>query len=78
MTDLALFIGCGGLGAGFGAESKIKAGVTPWQLARCLHIIFGGVPGRCGTAPFLPQCPATIEFSGGAPFRNPNGCRDRG
>ena len=61
-----------GLGAGLGAEGKIKAGVPPCTLTPCLLIIFGVHPVIDGVNPFLAQSPVATGVEGGAPFSKPN------
>lgn len=70
MIDQAKRYGDWGLGAGFGAEGKIKARGNPWQLTPCLHIIFGVTPVKAGVTPFLAQPVMVIGASGVHPSKN--------
>jgi len=51
-----------------GVEGKIKAGVTPYGVTPCLHIIFGSTPRKGGVTPFGARRAEFIGLSGGDPW----------
>ena len=57
------------LGAGLGAEGKIKGGVPPSRLKSCLHIFFGGHSFKLGVHPFSAAWPMPIGFEGVHPLK---------
>jgi len=72
MSNLGNAHRLGRLGAGLGAEGKIKAGVHPWLLTRCLHIFFGVHSVRAGVHPFFPQTTAITGIEGVHPLQFPS------
>lgn len=58
----------GGLGAGLGAEGKIKDRGHPLRLTPCLHIFLRGPPKGCGGHPFFTQSLMSIDDMGVPPL----------